>query len=152
MISKTPWKNKLAATGLHFQIVLLHAPACAGLLYNHLFDHQMMVGKKQNIGINLNSLQVSLWINNITTYHNIISTIAQNVHNIMCCKRCQILLLIQGFCDVRPSATSPGIGCICFDEFHERSIESDLAFAQCLHSKRQRPNGPELMRTDEMDC
>ncbi|CAL1165832.1 unnamed protein product [Cladocopium goreaui] len=31
-----------------------------------------------------------------------------------------------------------GIGCICFDEFHERSIESDLAFALCLHLKRQR--------------
>jgi len=31
-----------------------------------------------------------------------------------------------------------GIGCICFDEFHERSIESDLAFTLCLHLKRQR--------------
>ena len=31
-----------------------------------------------------------------------------------------------------------GIGCICFDEFHERSIESDLSFALCAHLKRQR--------------
>ena len=37
-----------------------------------------------------------------------------------------------------PTVMVPGIGCICFDEFHERSIESDLAFTLCLHLKRQR--------------
>lgn len=35
-------------------------------------------------------------------------------------------------------AWSPGIGCICFDEFHERSIESDLGFTLCLDMKRRR--------------
>lgn len=38
----------------------------------------------------------------------------------------------------RLSHGTPGIGCICFDEFHERSIESDLSFALCLHLKKQR--------------
>ncbi len=45
-----------------------------------------------------------------------------------------------------PSAMVPGIGCICFDEFHERSIESDLAFTLCLHLKRQR-QAPNLWDT-----
>eukprot|EP00931_Biecheleriopsis_adriatica_P074241 TRINITY_DN48345_c0_g1_i1.p1 TRINITY_DN48345_c0_g1~~TRINITY_DN48345_c0_g1_i1.p1 ORF type:complete len:1326 (+),score=207.03 TRINITY_DN48345_c0_g1_i1:354-3980(+) len=31
-----------------------------------------------------------------------------------------------------------GVGCIFFDEFHERSIESDLSFALCLEAKKKR--------------
>ncbi|CAE7439670.1 hrpB, partial [Symbiodinium sp. CCMP2456] len=34
--------------------------------------------------------------------------------------------------------TLEGISCIFFDEFHERSVDSDLSFTLCLHLKRQR--------------
>ncbi|CAK9087046.1 unnamed protein product [Durusdinium trenchii] len=61
-------------------------------------------------------------------------------HECIVSNRTQIEVVTEGVL-VRHLALNPeleGIGCICFDEFHERSIESDLSFALCAHLKRQR--------------
>lgn len=58
-----------------FLSCFLHAPACAGHLYNHFFDNHLMVEKKNKTFAGMNwiwnvcrILQVSLWMNNILKY------------------------------------------------------------------------------------
>lgn len=58
-----------------FLSCFLHAPACAGHLYNHFFDNHLMVEKKNRTFAGMNwiwnvcrILQVSLWMNNILKY------------------------------------------------------------------------------------
>ena len=47
----------------------------------------------------------------------------------------------------------PGVACVIFDEFHERSIHSDLALALCIESQSSlRPDLKILVMSATLDC
>ncbi|CAJ1430648.1 unnamed protein product, partial [Effrenium voratum] len=133
------------------QDLVLQAPTGAGkttVVPLALLDSGMVTGKvivlqpRRITCVNVARRMADLWGDPVG------ETVGYRIrHEAVVSNRTRIEVVTEGVL-VRMLNNNPdleGISCICFDEFHERSVESDLGFALCLHKKKQRRNGVRLV-------